>query len=511
MKRFILLLSFIVGLTTAVYSQSSQVSFIHGLGDNATVWNPIANQLSADFDFVRDDVTYNSNDAISTSASSVFIPSGTVSVAHSLGGLLARDYLRQGGTNQMKALITVGTPNLGAPAAENVQNGVIAAVIGGWIEDLAAGPAASLGSLGGRQFAEQVLEEIGYVQDGSAQLLNAKLQSLYGQQASVNDMKPGSSFLSTLNSSPNSTLPSARYAIFGNESASGLEYVRLAESANNDRQTPIESGVYVRYHRGLSAFYAAGTSFYSILSARYFYLYATSDTTDPLYFSYYDNAVYFATLARQWFRGFLSLVYYQQRDWDKYVVGVNYYSGSICGNSPNCKDANDGLLTAISQSPSFFNKSDNIERRLPAIGANHLEETAHPAVRQRLKQVFENADVNIPEYVPDEPLSVTVSGPPYLNDGQTAYFSSNVSNSEGAVSYQWYYRQEPYASWVSGGTGSSFQRTFYSAPGGETAHSSVKLEITSAGESASDTHSFDVYGCSGMLTQSVGTNAIIPC
>lgn len=409
----------------------------------------------------------------------------------------------------MNALITVGTPNLGAPAAENVQNGVIAAVIGGWIEDLAAGPAASLGSLGGRQFAEQVLEEIGYVQDGSAQLLNAKLQSLYGQKASVDDMKPGSSFLSTLNSSPNGTLPSARYAIFGNESASGLEYVRLAESANNDRQSPIESGVYVRYHRGLSAFYLAGTSYYSYLSARYFYLYATSDTTDPLYFTYYDNAVYFATLARQWFRGFASLVYYQQRDWDKYVVGVNYYTGSICGNSPTCKDSNDGLLTAITQAPLFFGTPGT--QILEAEGANHMEETAHPSVKRRLEQIFANADVNIPEYVPDEPLSVTVSGPPYINDGQTAYFSSNVSNAEGAVSYQWYYRQESYASWVSGGTGSSFQRTFYSAPGGETAHPSVKLEITSAGESASDIHSFDVYGCSGMLTQSVGTNAIIPC
>ncbi len=139
------------------YGQSDQVSFIHGLNDNASVWNTMASQLSGDFDFVRDDVNYNSEAAINNSASTVNIPSGTVSLGHSLGGLIAREYLRQNSTGNMKALITVGTPHQGAPVAATVQNGKVAEVVSDWIADLAAGPAISLGSLGGRNFAKALL------------------------------------------------------------------------------------------------------------------------------------------------------------------------------------------------------------------------------------------------------------------------------------------------------------------------------------------------------------------
>lgn len=427
MKKFTLLLCFIIGLAASSYSQSDEVSFIHGLGDNTSVWNPMANQLATQFDFLRDDVSYNSGLAVNTSASSVFIPSGTVAVAHSLGGLLAREYLRQGSTSQMKALITVGTPHRGAPAAVNVQNGRIALVIGGWIEDLAAGPAVSLGSLAGRSFAERILENLGYVQDASAGLVNYKLQNLFGNIPSVDDLKTGSQFLNTLNASPNNTLPSARYAIFGSEAPDeGLEYVRIAESFSRDRQNPIENGTYVLAHRGISFFYFSVTSYYAYLSARYFYLHATSDSSDPLYFTYYDRAVFFATVANQWLRGFISLWYLQQRDWDKYVVGVNYYEGPLCHPSEFCKDANDGLLPAFTQAPSFFDKFDGVARRLVAEQANHIEETAHPSVRERLEEVFLNADVNIPE------ISSGGDG----GDGDPDPFPEPCTDEEGNIVFQ---------------------------------------------------------------------------
>lgn len=110
-------------------------------------------------------------------------------------------------------------------------------------------------------------------------------------------------------------------------------------------------------------------------------------------------------------------------------------------------------------------------------------------------------------------LTVSIGGPHGVNDGQTGYFTANVSNADGSVDYQWYYRQETYSSWIAdGGNSSSYSRTFYSAPGGGTAHSAVKVEITSAGESASDIHSVDVYGCQqGVSSNSVSANSIIPC
>lgn len=495
MKNFMLVLVLLAGFSVAGFSQSNTVSFIHGLGDNYTIWNNMAGQLSSEFVFYRDNVSYNSANAVSSTASSVYIPSGTVTLAHSLGGLVAREHLRQKGTGKMNALITVGTPNLGAPAAVNVQNGNLANVIAGWVEDVAAGPIASFGSVYGRDFGRAVLSEIGYIDQLTGPYINARLQTAYGQKASVSDMRPGSSFLNTLNASPNNTLPTARYAIFGNESGSRYEYVRISESAYRGPESPIENGTFIKAHRYLYSFYFAAASYYTYLSGEYFYLYLTSNTYDPNHFFYYNSAVYFATIAQQWYKGFLSLVYFQQRDWDKYVVGANYYSGTICGNiGQNCKDTNDGLLTAVTQAPSFFERfGDNTVRRLEARGANHLEETAHPAVKQRLFEIFRNDDVSIPEV--KKPLYVNISGPRLVSGGESAYFSSSVSNAGGSVSYQWHYRRDQGSSWVSVGNGTTLQQIFYAAPDGETARAAVKLVVSSAGETAIDIHYVDVSGC----------------
>lgn len=509
-KKYMLVFVLLAGFSVAGFSQSNTVSFIHGLGDNYTIWNNMAGQLSSEFVFYRDNVSYNSANAVSNTASSINFPSGTVTVAHSLGGLVAREYLRQKGTQKMNALITVGTPNLGAPAAVNVQNGNLTKAIAGWVEDLAAGPIASFGSTRGRDFGRAVLREIGYIDERTGPYINAYLQSAYGQKASVTDMKPGSSFLNTLNASPNNTLPSARYAIFGNESGSRFEYVRISESAYRGPESPIENGTFIKVHRGLYSFYFAAASYYTYLSGEYFYLYLTSNTYDPNHFFYYNSAVYFATIAQQWYKGFLSLVYYQQRDWDKYVVGANYYSGSACGSiGKNCKDTNDGLLTAVTQAPSFFGSFNS--RVLEARGANHLEETAHPSVNRRLSQIFRNNDVNIPEV--KNPLGVSISGPRLVSSGQTAFFTSTVSDAGGSVSYRWYYRNDLGASWVSVGSGSTLQQTFYSDPGGETARAAVKLVVNSAGESATAIHYVDVTGCesSGTDPQSIGSKLIVPC
>ncbi len=331
---------------------------------------------------------------------------------------------------------------------------------------------------------------------------------MFGDVASVDDMKPNSSFLSTLNSSPNSTLPSARYAIFGAED--NYEYVRIAESFRNksNGENPKESGVFVNIHHGITSFYFVTAAYYSYLSAQYLYKYSQTDPSDPMHFSYYDSAVYFLSIAREWARGFASLAYHQQRDWDQQIIGVSYYSqdGKIVA-----KDANDGLLPAKTQAPSFFGTpGDQIIR---ADGANHLEETTHPSVKNRLSEVFRNADVQIPEAgTGNESLSVSISGPPYANDGQTVSFNASVSNASSSVNYQWYYRQETYSSWIADGNNSAtYQHTFSSAPGGETAHSAVKVEISSNGETATGVHSVDVYGCQGSGTLSIGTEAIIPC
>lgn len=119
-------------------------------------------------------------------------------------------------------------------------------------------------------------------------------------------------------------------------------------------------------------------------------------------------------------------------------------------------------------------------------------------------------------YGPPDSLDVYIGGPHGVNDGKTAFFTANISNAEGSVDYQWYYRQEPTTSWIADGSNSSgYSHTFRSAPGGETAHSAVKVEVSSAGETASDIHSVDVFGSGDCQTEpqsnAAGTNIIIPC
>lgn len=87
--------------------------------------------------------------------------------------------------------------------------------------------------------------------------------------------------------------------------------------------------------------------------------------------------------------------------------------------------------------------------------------------------------------VADKPLSVLVSGPGTLGSGQSGYFNALVSDEEGSVSYQWYYRISPTGTWYSGGTSSLYQHTFYNS-GSTTMEAALKIEISSAGENASD-------------------------
>ena len=311
-------------------------------------------------------------------------------VGHSLGGVLAREYLRQRDPSQMKALITVGSPHFGAPVAQTVQNGEVGAMLGKWVEDLAAGPATTFGDLvAGRDYARYIISRLGYISINAGFSFNTFLQQRYGSNPAVDDLKPSSSFMNTLNSSPNNTLPLFRFAIFGAEK--GPEYVRIAESASKERTS------FASYRRAATVVYFKVTAIYATISGYYWYKYANSSPySDPNYYTYYNRALFFLDIANQWFRGFKSLAYQQQKDWDSKVIGVNYYyTSSICGSAGICKDANDGLLPAITQAPPFFGSIN--DNRLRAIGANHLEQTAHPSVFNRIAEVFRKSEVDIPE------------------------------------------------------------------------------------------------------------------
>jgi len=110
-----------------------------------------------------------------------------------------------------------------------------------------------------------------------------------------------------------------------------------------------------------------------------------------------------------------------------------------------------------------------------------------------------------PIAIDEEPLQVSVDGPSIVNSGDIAMFTSSVSHQEGSVSYQWYYRTYPEQSWIldSGATASTYSHTFYNSGGYE--NQAVKLEVNSAGETASDIQSVYVQPCTRTATTSGGT------
>lgn len=504
MKTLIFTFIFVSGLTATVMAQTDDVTFLPGLGENATVWSGMSNELLQQYNYDERLADYNDEVSISAAADALFISSGAVVIAHSQGGLVAREYLRQSNPNHFKALITVGTPNTGAPIAANALNGNVTNVLLSWVNDLLFGPAVLLYE----QLIPVPFDALLYLTQKKllgegADALQGYINNTYGSNPSVTDMIPGSNFLTTLNSNPDNTLPSARYAIYGAEGFPTPWHL-LGSLYSGPGQVESLQGVKIYYDLLSTYANAVNTAnriarFYDRLADRAFY-----NGNFDKFWDYIEEKYSWYRIAAAFRVGYDSLLYWHQFSWSFYVTGT----GATDFN-PNTAPREDGILPVSTQAPDFFNTQDNINRRLVARTVNHIEETAHFNVRENISQIFQNYDVNVDDNLS---LGVSISGMPYTNDGETLTFSANVSNAEGSVSYQWYYRQESWSSWIADGTNSSsYTHTFQSAPGGEDAHSAVKVEITSAGETAIDIHEVTVYGdCQSGGSNQVGTNAISP-
>jgi pimeloyl-ACP methyl ester carboxylesterase len=463
-----ILLSFIFAVS--VNAQSQTVSFIHGFGDVPQIWNDMSDELLQDFDFSPYDVSYNTAQAISTSASSVFIPQ-SVAVAHSQGGLLSREYLRQSGTSNLDALITVGTPHLGAPIISNAQANNLSVLIDWWIDDLMKGPELLWGETQAFSFVSDV---IGAMQIVGQYGLENYVSGLTASAASLTDMKPGSSFLNTLNSSPNSTLPSARYAIFGSEDPYG--YVRLGDSAVQKGNTgnPIESGLGIDVHSYLSAVWLSAAISTQGIAIYYYWMYNDSDISDPLHFYYFDQYVKYQAASGGFAWGFLSLRLFQQLDYEVFMVG------SLLSNQ--VLDESDAFIPSVSQAPGFFGSFG--DRILRAEGANHLELTHHPNSEERIQFAFSAIGVPTPP-PPPPPLSVSISGQTYIDSGQQGTWTANPEYGSESYSYDWFIRNSTSDPWTQAGTDSeTFNWTFHNNTNA-IENNYIKVNVISGSEQAS--------------------------
>jgi triacylglycerol esterase/lipase EstA (alpha/beta hydrolase family) len=226
--RFLGISAFIILSFSNLWAQRDRpVVFMHGLNDGTNgVWNETAPILLNVFRITETRPNYNSNQPIPSIANQMnpnFSQASTVAVCHSMGGLVAREIIRNGGNRaNINALITIGTAHLGAPFINQIPNS--GRVFAQWLKEITAGPIRQVNYAWGIQFGNRVFSSLGL------NVLQPFINTQFGTGAALNDLRPNSAFLQTLNANTStSTIPQNTYSIWAKEDWN--HHIRLGESA----------------------------------------------------------------------------------------------------------------------------------------------------------------------------------------------------------------------------------------------------------------------------------------
>ncbi|MBP6715583.1 MAG: hypothetical protein KA205_01870, partial [Acidobacteria bacterium] len=104
-------------MPAAALAQNTPVVFVHGLNSDASTWQQAADHFGRSLAITPylPDLSWSARyEEQSSDLQQRFqnLPSSTIAVAHSNGGLVSRDWNR---SHQLSGLVTVGTPHAGAP------------------------------------------------------------------------------------------------------------------------------------------------------------------------------------------------------------------------------------------------------------------------------------------------------------------------------------------------------------------------------------------------------------
>jgi pimeloyl-ACP methyl ester carboxylesterase len=111
----------LVSATRAVQAQDVNTVFVHGLGSSGATWQGAADRLQSRVAITphRPDLNWRStfeSQGNGLQSALGWLPGSTIAVGHSNGGLVARQWSR---IHPLNGIITLGTPNQGAPLAYN--------------------------------------------------------------------------------------------------------------------------------------------------------------------------------------------------------------------------------------------------------------------------------------------------------------------------------------------------------------------------------------------------------
>lgn len=381
MKRSFIFLLLVLFTSTAYAQESQNVTFIHGLGDNSLVLQEADNALSEDFFINTRRLGYSSQNDIASIASSERgnVLSNSVVVGHSMGGIVAREMVRNDGSqSDIDALITSGSPHEGALIANRLSVGVAEDLVLSWGIELTEGVRRELGF----RFGLILVDIADYIITGTAgSWLNSAFENYQSRVSAYSDLEIGSDFMNTLNADPDATLPQAHYAIHGiDDRKRHLSIAASFTGASYEILTFAASGI--------------GTTFLTLswmrqsTANRYFIKYNQTGNLE-----YWELALYYQWLAEGHFISAWSLLVWQELDWEFFTQGSVTFGPS------------DALLPKRTTTPSFISET----RYIQAPGnVNHLELRDSSGGIEGIRNAFQKPDIDILEANEDPPED----GPP---------------------------------------------------------------------------------------------------
>jgi pimeloyl-ACP methyl ester carboxylesterase len=146
MKKIFFKTLILIAIATTAIAQDVPTQWIHGWGKGANFWIHYAPTFAAQRRMNSGRPFYSDNDDNGVVIARATIDSriarttgGNILIGHSMGGLVAREYARAVPGN-VRGIVTVASPNQGAPVATHVLNGFAQTIINKGVNDMSAGP-----------------------------------------------------------------------------------------------------------------------------------------------------------------------------------------------------------------------------------------------------------------------------------------------------------------------------------------------------------------------------------
>ena len=278
------------------YSQEGNrpVEWVHGLGGDETTWDLYEGIFEAERRMVAESNDYNSGVGLAAFGNEVLDDAETdfgvattnvMGIGHSLGGVALRVADRNEPAQKFNALVSVGSPHLGAGIANSVINGNVARATAFACQELLAGPTSVPFILSTMIFSGVTPRDL------CNALQDEVVVPILGQLAaspSVVDVSVNSGFLNALNAAP-STAPII--SIRGVED--GPSHWRLLTSVQNVTDPDDR---WVNIARSMRAFYHGRV----IVNVGRSIIFSIAGFVNPVFFIGVGPS---AGLAAQWGRG----------------------------------------------------------------------------------------------------------------------------------------------------------------------------------------------------------------